>query len=496
MNIKEERMIVTHLLSSQDVFTRCNSILDPAFFHPKLKGVVSFIKEYYNKYNDIVDPSILNSKFDVDGEPFTTKTVTKGEYKFACDSIELFCKQRAVRNAVTESMPEVDKGNLSVLYEAIMKATSISLATDLGLDFYSDPEAAFELLKKQAKPYTTGIEDLDKRLGGGLFRKQLTLFSANSGGGKSVMLTNLAVNYSLQGLDVLYISLELPEDQIFLRAASILTNYAIKDWRDNIAKFVSNIIQTRNNGVGSLRIKRLIGRHTTNDIRSYIKQYELEHGKVPDVLLVDYLDKMSPNSGKKQLSVSEQDKDKTEELAELILEYNMIGASASQQTRDAIGEAAPTQAVIAGGITKVNTVDNYISIFMSDNMKMKGELLIFFLKTRYSDGVGEQAMLKYSPSSLKITDMGGPMKLVASLSDRKKHIKHLIDSGMVSEDNDERITHNPLVAELLDIDIGTDNTLELKNEQKPQEVVKRPQMTSFMQNLMGDDLEEYVTIDK
>jgi hypothetical protein len=39
-----------------------------------------------------------------------------------------------------------------------------------------------------------------------------------------------------------------------------------------------------------------------------LKQYELEHGKVPDVLLVDYLDKMSPNNGKKQLSVSEQDK--------------------------------------------------------------------------------------------------------------------------------------------------------------------------------------------
>ena len=152
MNIKEERLIVSYLLSSEDVFSRCNSIVEPAYFHPKLKGVISFIKEYYAKYNSIVDTLVLNSKFDVDGEPFNIKTVSTSEYKFACDHIELFCKQRAVRNAVTESMPEVDKGNLSVLYDAIMKATAVSLSTDLGLDFFNDPEVSFDKLLKQGKP--------------------------------------------------------------------------------------------------------------------------------------------------------------------------------------------------------------------------------------------------------------------------------------------------------------------------------------------------------
>lgn len=463
MNLKEEKLIIQYILSSQDVFSRCVSILDSSYFHPKLKPVVSFILDYYSKYRDIVSVDILNAKFDIDSIPFSIKTIPKSEYKFACDTIELFCRQQAVKNAVIDSLSEVEKGNVSALYNAVVKATTVSLSTDLGISFYSDPEKIFEKMKVESIPYSTGISDLDARIGGGLFTKQLTLFSANSGGGKSVMLTNLAVNYSLQGLDVLYISLELPEEQIFLRAASILTNYSIKNWKENVQKYVSNIIQTRNNGSGSLIIKRLRGSACTNDIRSYLKQYELEYKKTPKVLIVDYLDKMTPDGGRKNLSISEQDKDKSEQLAELVFDLDMIGISASQQTRDAIGDNAPTQAVIAGGITKVNTVDNYISIFMSQNMKLRGEMLVFFLKTRYSDGVGDEVMLKYSSSSLKITDMSGPMKLTSLLSERKKHIQHLIDSGLVTDDDDDIVNNNSLVKEIMmedTLEVDIDSTQE------------------------------------
>jgi hypothetical protein len=196
-------------------------------------------------------------------------------------------------------------------------------------------------------------------------------------------------------------------------------------------------------------IKRIKGDACTNDIRSYIKQYELEFGKVPDVLIVDYVDKMSPNGGKKQMSISEQDKEKTEQLAELIFDLDMIGFSASQQNREAIGNGAPTQGVIAGGLTKVNTVDNYISIFMPEDMKLKGEMLFFFLKTRYSDGVGEQALLKYNSSTLKITDLSGPMTLKSTLKDRKRQIEELIFDGLVNNGSVEYAENNPIVKEIL-----------------------------------------------
>ncbi|WP_197710564.1 hypothetical protein, partial [Escherichia coli] len=62
----------------------------------------------------------------------------------------------------------------------------------------------------------------DALLSGGLARTEMILFSANSGGGKSITLANLALNFlsqpknqhTTEKMDVLYISLELSEDLI------------------------------------------------------------------------------------------------------------------------------------------------------------------------------------------------------------------------------------------------------------------------------------------
>lgn len=497
MEIKEQRLLIQYLLSSEDIFSTCISIISPDHFHPKLKPVVSFIKTYYENYHGIVDCAVLNAKFTVDGGDFSTRDIAHSDYKYACDSIETFCRQEEVRNAIITHSANLNKGNIAPLYEAITKAMTLSLEKDLGVDFYDDPLAMFLKMQENTVSYTTGIREIDQRIGGGGYRKQLTLFSANSGGGKSVMLTNMAVNYSLQGMNVLYLSLELPEDQIYLRAASILTDLSIEKWRDQIDSFVSGIIQTKTNGAGSLKIKRIKGNCNCLDIRSYLKQYEIKHKFLPDVLVVDYLDKMTPNSGKGNKSVSEQDKEKTEELAELLLDYNMIGFSASQQTREAIGEAAPTQAVIAGGITKVNTVDNYISLFMTDIMKKKGEMIAFFLKTRYSGGVGEQILLKYSPSSLRITDMIGAMDFKTLAKERKKQIEYLVKNGFITEEDDEIIESNPMISAIFDRgDEKNHITTKITEQQNISNKKQEDEISSFAMQMLAEDkeLEGYVTI--
>lgn len=129
---------------------------------------------------------------------------------------------------------------------------------------------------------------------------------------------------------------------------------------------------------------------------------------------------MAPNGGVKTKSVSEQDKEKSEQLAELGFLYNAITISASQQNREALRLAAPDQAVIAGGITKVNTVDNYISIAMDDNMRLRGEMMIFFLKTRSSRGVGKARMLKFDEDTLLITDGENKEQLVIDKNKDKR----------------------------------------------------------------------------
>src|SRR5699024_1244347 len=116
---------------------------------------------------------------------------------------------------------------------------------------------------------------------------------------------------------------------------------------------------------------------------------------------LDYLDLMRPISGIKNKNISEQDREKSQEVYEILNAYDMIGWSASQQNRDALKMSSPDHSAIAGGMSKVDICDYWISLFMDGSMRLEGNMLAYFLKARYSDGHGEKVLLSFDNSSLK-----------------------------------------------------------------------------------------------
>jgi len=157
---------------------------------------------------------------------------------------------------------------------------------------------------------------------------------------------------------------------------------------------------------GSMRIKQMPNGCTTNDIRAFIKEYEIHSGKTVDAILVDYLDLMSPLS--KKISAENlfvKDKYVTEELRNLAVELNMVTVSASQLNRGSYEEIEYDPSHIAGGISKVNTADNVVGIFTSAAMKESGRYQIQFIKTRSSSGVGSKVDLAFNNKSLRISDL-------------------------------------------------------------------------------------------
>ena len=85
--------------------------------------------------------------------------------------------------------------------------------TDLGLNYF-DTEAMlqhWEYLKNPEAKIKTGWESLDTYTNGGVLKdgKMLALFMAQAGLGKSVFLSNMAVNFLKQNLGVVVISLEM-----------------------------------------------------------------------------------------------------------------------------------------------------------------------------------------------------------------------------------------------------------------------------------------------
>lgn len=416
-NNKKQKLIIQDIISSPDIYIKTSGILKPSYFDIGYEPVVKYIHDYYEKYSDTPAIDQLNAEFDIDIE--VTDKLNRARIQSTCDNIERFCREVAVNNAIYESLEDVSNDKMGPVLDRIEKAVQICLMRDLGIDVFEDPEGRLQSLVEMYTPIPTLIDGIDIPLEGGLVRTQLTLVSANSGGGKSLLLANLGRNYAAQGKDVLYISLELDEGLVFLRLASMISGLDTETWKSNIPEMAERILNSEGEE-GSYMLKWMPECSTALDIRSYLSYYEMEYNRTPDVLIVDYLDIMDPNCGVVNISISEQDKRKSQEVRGILKEYNMIGISASQQTRDAINITTPDQSVIAGGISKVNTADNYISLYMDDTMELMGEMMLYFLKTRSAKGKGKSTLLDFNTSNLRLTDPKSGSQLSVMPNKRRK----------------------------------------------------------------------------
>ena len=142
-----------------------------------------------------------------------------------------------------------------------------------------------------------------------------------------------------------------------------------------------------------------------NDVRSYLKEYEIKTNRKIDVLLVDYLDLLMPLS--KKISPADlfiKDKYVSEELRNLAVEKNCLLVTASQLNRGAVEEVEFDHSHISGGLSKIMTADNVFGIFTSRAMRERGQYQIQLMKTRNSSGTGQKIDLSFCIDSLRITD--------------------------------------------------------------------------------------------
>jgi replicative DNA helicase len=200
--------------------------------------------------------------------------------------------------------------------------------------------------------------------------------------------------------------LELSEELTSLRTDAMLNDMSTKEIRKSIDDTALKV-RIASKRAGSYRIKYLPAQSTINDIRSYLKEYQIQTGVRVDFVMIDYLDLLMPVSAK----VSPNDlfiKDKyvSEELRNLSKELGMLMITASQLNRSAVEEVEFDHSHISGGISKINTADNVFGIFTSRAMRERGKYQIQCMKSRSSTGVGQKIDLDYNMETMRITDPG------------------------------------------------------------------------------------------
>lgn len=409
-----QKLFIDFMLADAQNYVRVQNIFNTENFHRTLKPTVEFIKEHSDKFKALPDPHQLKATTGYVSTPIPDATESHVEWFLT--EFENFTKRKEIERAIGKAVDLLEKGEFDPVEKLIKDAVQISLTKDMGTDYFADPRARLTRIKDRSNQVTTGWRDLDQLLYGGFNRGDLQIFAGGSGSGKSLVMQNLAVNWTYLGLNGVYISLELSEDLCSMRMDSMFTKTPAREVLRSIDD-VELKLKVLSKKYGQLRIKYLPAQSTVNDIRSYLKELQIQTGMRPDFVCVDYLDLLMPVSAK----VSPNDlfvKDKyvSEELRNFAKEWNVLFVTASQLNRSAVEEVEFDHSHISGGISKINTADNVFGIFTSRAMRERGRYQIQAMKTRSSSGVGQKIELSFDIDSLRIEDLAEDASSADSVS--------------------------------------------------------------------------------
>ena len=398
-----QKLYLEFLQGDKELFVRCNAILKDSYFDRSLRAAVSFMQEHVDKYGDMPTLEQMKVKGEIELQDLRDNTASHQEWFL--DEFEKFCRHKALEEAILASADKLERGEYGTVEKLVKDAVQVGLTKDLGMNYWDNPAERIKHIQEQKGGTSTGWKTFDKFFYGGFNKGELNIFAGGSGSGKSLFMQNLALNWSQAGYNVVYVSLELSEELCAMRIDSMITGLSTKEVFKNIED-VDLQVRMQAKKAGRLQIIQMPNGCTINDIKAYIKEYQIQNDLHVDALLVDYLDLMNP-AGQKVNASDQFIKDKyvSEELRNLAIELDVLFVTASQLNRTAVDEIDFDHSHIAGGISKINTADNLIGIFTSRSMKERGRVQIQFMKTRSSSGVGQKLDLAMDMASLRISDL-------------------------------------------------------------------------------------------
>lgn len=414
-NAEVQELFLRMMITNAELYVRITNIFNPENFDRKLRPVADFMLEHSNDYKVLPDTTQIEATTGM--SIAVVDDLNEGHYEWFMNEFEAFTKKQELERAIMKAADLLETGDFDPVEKLIKDAVQISLQRDMGTDYFEDPAARLNKYYNQGGQVSTGWSQMDRMLYGGMSRAELNIFAGGSGSGKSLLMMNLALNWLAQGLSGVYITLELSEELTSLRTDAMKTGMSTKDIRKDIDNTALKI-RIASKEMGSYQVKALPAQSNVNDIRSYLKEVQIQTGIKIDFVMVDYLDLVMPVSIK--VNPNDQfikDKYVSEELRNLAKELDILLVTASQLNRSAVEEIEFDHSHIAGGISKINTADNVFGIFTSRSMRERGKYQLQCMKSRSSTGVGQKIDLEYDINTMRISD---PDEDATALADKSQ----------------------------------------------------------------------------
>jgi replicative DNA helicase len=315
------------------------------------KKIFSQIKKYIITYKDL--PSIDSLKYEITKDQTLSEDLfnsinetidelsqykSKNNIDWIVDKTEEWCKDRALHNAILESVQIIEeKKPTGSIPELVRKALQVEFDSSVGINFLDQTgvDKRWDAYQKAVSKFSTGIEPLDLIFSGGVEPKSLCLLMSATHTGKTSNMIALGANFLKNGEDVLYITLEMSEDKIAQRFDA---NYLGVDINDvplmKEKTFKSRLKQIRSKVEGNLIIKEYspatIG---ANKIRALIEDLKIKQDFNPKIIIIDYLNLMVSDRIKTD-NLYSNGKAIAEEIRGIGVDYECCVLTATQGNRE------------------------------------------------------------------------------------------------------------------------------------------------------------------
>lgn len=399
-----ETAILSNLVHHEDYCRKSLPFLKEDYFHDETERTIfKTIQKHIDDYNTLPSIEILAITLNDLPLPETLhknsieylndlKTKEKDE-QWLLDKTEEFCQEKAVHNAIMQSIQILNgkEKNLSKgsIPEILSNALSISFDHHIGHDWLEDFNERFEFYHKVESRIPFDLEYLNLISGGGLPNKTLTTILAGTNVGKSLAMCHMAAANLMDGKNVLYITCEMAEERIAQRIDANLLDVPIADLetltKDSYDKKVDRV-RTKTNG------KLIIKEYPTatanvGHIRYLLNELRLKRNFVPDIIYVDYLNIMTSQRLKYGSNVNTYlyIKSIAEELRGLAVEWNLPIVTATQTTRSGYSNSDPGLEDTSESFGLPATVDLMFALVTSDELAELNQLMVKQLKNRLND---------------------------------------------------------------------------------------------------------------
>lgn len=401
-----EKSILAGLMSNEQYARKTLPFIKPEYFQDKNDQIVyKSIVEYVEKYNGlptkealtvaISERSDLNQQAyaDVTGLIQSLSYDEKTDTQWLVDKTETFCQDKAVFNAVRESIlildgqhKSLDKGSIP---DILSKALGVTFDSNVGHDFIENSDQRFDFYHTKEDKIPFDIDLLNKITKGGVSRKALIIALAGTGVGKSLFMCHCAAANLMAGLNVLYITLEMAEERIAERIDANLLDLTIDDLRD-IPKdmYVKKIDRVRSKTHGKLIIKEYpTASAGSSHFRHLLNELKLKRNFRPDIIYIDYLNICISSRMRHSANVNSYTLVKAiaEELRGLAVEFNVPVISATQTTRSGYSNSDMDLTDTSESFGLPATADFMFGLISTEELEQLGQIMIKQLKNRWGD---------------------------------------------------------------------------------------------------------------